>query len=103
MLIQHSLFNCRYNPFLLCTCNRGKGVKNENHVCRIIKHDDQIRYWDRSKKIRLDKKKHLLQGEKYEYFDHIDWIDCNNHGVLHFGLHPSLLPRDNIRFDVLHL
>lgn len=33
----------------------------------------------------------------------MDWIDVENEGVSHFGLHPNYLPRDNICFDVFHL
>ena len=33
----------------------------------------------------------------------MDWIDERNFGVSHFGLHPFLLRRNNIRFDNLHL
>ena len=33
---------------------------------------------------------------------HMDWVDENNFGISHFGLHPDLLRRDNMRFDVFH-
>ena len=35
--------------------------------------------------------------------DHLDWVDKNNDGCSHIGIHPDLLPRDIIRFDTFHL
>ena len=33
----------------------------------------------------------------------MDWVDVKNKGVSHYGLQPSLLPLDSIRFDVFHV
>ena len=41
LLTQHSLYNRRYHPFLLCDCSRGAGVMNNNHQCRIIPDEEQ--------------------------------------------------------------
>ena len=38
LLTQHSLFNRKHFPFLLCTCGRGEGVLNENHKCQFVSH-----------------------------------------------------------------
>ena len=92
-------------PFLLCKCNRGSGVVDENHVCEIIDHDNQLKYFDRSKK-RWERRKSNNKKESKEIYtikDHADWVDNNNFGVSHFGLSPLLLKRENIRFDVFHL
>ena len=49
LLTQHSLFNRKFHPFLLCKCQRGEGViNNTNHECKIISHDEQIQYYNRS-------------------------------------------------------
>ena len=50
MITQHSSWARKHYPFLLCKCNRSDGVVNENHECKIINHDDQLKYYDRSKK-----------------------------------------------------
>ena len=34
-LTQHSAWNRKYNPFLLCDCHRGDGVVDSDHVCTI--------------------------------------------------------------------
>ena len=36
LLTQHSLFNRKHFPFLLCTCGRGEGVIDEDHVCKFF-------------------------------------------------------------------
>ena len=37
LLTQHSMWNRKNRPFLLCSCERGEGVKNNNsHVCKTI-------------------------------------------------------------------
>lgn len=38
MLTQHSLWNRKYHPFLLCKCEHGEGVKNANHKCIQFTH-----------------------------------------------------------------
>ena len=39
LLTQHSLWNRKYNPFLLCTCKRGEGVvSNRTHICKVKSH-----------------------------------------------------------------
>ena len=103
MLCQHSLYNRRNFPFLLCSCSRGAGVKNGDHECEIIQHTEQKELWNRSLRRWTRKRVKLKDDEKYEYFQHMDWVDVENKGVSHFGLHPDVLPRENIRFDVFHL
>ena len=88
MITQHSSWSRKHYPFLLCKCNRSDGVVNENHECKIIDHDDQLKYYDRSKK-RWERKK--SKDENYTTKDHADWIDENNFGISHFGLSPLLL------------
>ena len=41
----------------------------------------------------------------YEYFDHMNWVytDKSQKGVSHFGIHPSYLPCELLRLDVIHL
>ena len=45
----------------------------------------------------------MKEGEEYEYFDHMDWVDVNTEGISHFGWGPEYIPRDSIRYDVFHL
>ena len=99
-MTQHSTWARKHYPFLLCKCNRGVGVVDENHECQIIDHDIQLKYFDRSK-TRWERKK--SKDNNYTTKDHADWIDNNNFGISHFGLSPLLLKRENIRFDVFHL
>ena len=44
-----------------------------------------------------------IKDKTYNRSSHMDWIDAQNLGISHFGFHPNLLRRDNIRFDVFHL
>lgn len=75
-LVGHSLFNCKYNPFLLCTCNHGSGVVNQNHKCQKLSHEEHIRLFDCSSRKCNDKRKRILNTEeKYEICDHMDWVD----------------------------
>ena len=112
LLTQHSQWNRKYKPFLLCKCGRGEGVPKEKemgdneedqevqHECIKISHEDHIRFFERSQR-RWDLK--TAQDPTYNVKKHMDGTDKNNEGLSHFGLHPSLLPRDGIRFDTFHL
>ena len=101
LLTQHSAWNRKHKPFLLCNCLRGEGVTgNKEHRCEKILHENQILSYMRSKR-RWDLK--TTRDQSYTVKKHRDWIDQNNSGISHFGLHPDLLPRDGIRFDTFHM
>ena len=102
LLTQHSLFNRKHHPFLLCKCQRGAGVTDVNHICEPISNGEQIHRYKRSER-RWNNKRNKVGENMYMYKDHMDWIDTDNIGISHFGLHPNLLPRHLIRFDVFHL
>ena len=106
LLTQHSMWNRMYNPFLLCTCSRGDGVKNnKTHKCRMLTNNDYKVLYERSQK-RWDKKRCAVNGttsKQYTTKNHSDWIDKENSGVSHFGVHPNLLPLEGLRFDTFHL
>ena len=100
LLTQHSLFNRKHHPFLLCNCKRGAGVQDGNHQCKIINDEEQLRLYNRSKR-RWDNMEHI---ESYnEKKKHMDWVDYYNQGISHLGINPTILPRSSIRFDVFHL
>ena len=100
LLTQHAQWNRKFHPFLLCKCKRGEGVSDPNHVCKIIDKSEQLTLYDRSKS-RWERKK--ARDPTYNFGKHMNWIDENNHGCSHFGIHPELLPRKNLRFDTFHL
>ena len=102
LLTQHSLFNRKHHPFLLCACQRGAGVKDKNHRCEIISDKDQNHWFQRSSR-RWNLKQGRVGEGKYMVKNHMDWVDINNKGISHFGFNPSLLPRSSLRFDVFHL
>ena len=102
LLTQHSLWNRKTKPFLLCSCSRGEGVENNlDHRCKIINHNDQVKYYQLSK----DKFEQMETSTttKYTLKQHLKWVDEENEGISHFGVHPDLMPRHNIRFDTFHL
>ena len=102
LLTQHSLWSRRHHPFLLCKCRRGEGVVNSENECKILSHDEQVKLWGRSLR-RWEDKIRRSGPDNYSIQNHRDWIDLNNFGVSHFGLHPTKFPRESIRFDVFHL
>ena len=99
LLTQHGLWNRKHHPFLLCKCGRGEGVQKENHVCTIIKNEQQKKYYKRSKK----KWKKDMNENIYDVGEHLKWCDQYNYGISHFGIDPDLLNRDMIRMDTFHL
>ena len=102
MLTQHSLWNRKNKPFLLCTCLRGEGVKNnKTHECKVLNEERQLQLYNRSK--RRWELKREKEGNMYTKKVHNLWIDENNEGCSHFGISPLLMPRENIRFDCFHL
>ena len=43
LLTQHSLFYFKYFPFLLCKCQRGQGITDENHERCYVGQKDQYK------------------------------------------------------------
>ena len=102
LLTGHSLYNRKYHPFVLCSCQRGQGLE-EGHVCKRISQEETLKLWNDSKK-RWDRKlSKLKEGETYTRTDHMIFVDKYLKGISHFGIHPDYLPRDKIRFDIFHL
>ena len=51
LILQHSLWNQKKRPFLLCKCTKGAGVRcNDNHQCKMWKHQDHTKHCNKSKK-----------------------------------------------------
>ena len=48
VLTQHSLWNRKYHPFLLCKCTQGERVLNPHHKCKIFTNEEQLEYYNRS-------------------------------------------------------
>ena len=103
LLTQHSLFNRKHYPFLLCKCQRGQGVKDINHKCELISQEETLRLHDRSLRKWTRKRGIPTVGDKWTVKLHMDWVDEKNFGISHFGIHPNTLRRDRLRFDVFHL
>ena len=102
LLTGHSLYNRKYHPFVLCSCQRGEGIK-EGHVCKMISHEKTIEMWDKSRRVWNKKLTKLKPGETYDKKKHMDFVNKPLLGISHFGIHPEFLRRDRIRFDVFHL
>ena len=101
---QHSLWNRKHRPFLICNCKRSEGVTNPEHECSLISNDETLILWDRSLK-RWTRKGENMRSEQtiYKNIAHMDWLDEYNQGISHFGIHPNLLRRDHLRLDVFHM
>ena len=63
LLTQHSLFNRKHKPFLLCGCQRGAALE-EGHQCQIISDAETVRLWKRSLRRWNDKRSRLKEGER---------------------------------------
>ena len=61
-------------------------------------NDEEIKYYNLTA-ARWQLKKNL----DYDIDDHKDWCDEYNFGITDLGIHPSLLLRDCIRFDIFHM
>ena len=102
MLTQHSLYSRKFHPFLLCKCHRSDGVVNgDDHECMLLTQDEQCKYYEKSQSKWWDG--NINQDDTYNQSDHMKWVDKHNLGVSHFGIPPTYLRRDNIRFDIFHM
>ena len=100
-IMQHSKWNRKHHPFILCKCKRGDAVKNlENHTCQIIIDEDQIKYYNKSATKFEQCYSNTCSRDNLK--KHCDWADKKNYGITHFGLHPKLLPNSRVAFDNLH-
>ena len=49
-LTAHVGWSSKKSPFLLCGCNRGEGVGNEKHECKLITDEEQLILYNASAK-----------------------------------------------------
>jgi len=49
-LTQHSLYNQKHHPMLLCKGKRGECVQDLDYSCTIIEDSDQLEYYNRSER-----------------------------------------------------
>ena len=103
LLTQHSLWNRKHHPFLMCNCKRGESLLNiEDHQCSFITDDAYSKAWQRSNR-RWDTKRMRSGDETYNESHHKNWCDVSNQGITHFGLSPLSFPLSTLRFDIFHL
>ena len=103
-LTQHSLWNRKYHPFLLCKCRRGAGIKDTSHQCRMMTNEEHLSYYNESNTRWEEKLQECTENEtNYSIKEHMKWVDKHNYGISHFGIHPDLLDRSTIRFDTFHM
>ena len=89
MLTQHSLWNRKHHPFLLCACHQGDGIRDSDHKCIFLTPTEQEQKYSSSKcRWTYKSSENIIYNKKR----HSDWCDVNNVGVTHFGVEPSLLP-----------
>ena len=100
VMTQHSLWNRKHHPFLLCKCKRGETTNNEEHVCTPVTDEEYKNDWNRSLR-RWDYK--VSKCASYTVDSHRNWCDENNYGVTHFGCTPDDLPMSSIYFDIMHM
>ena len=96
-LLQHSMWNRKHHPFLLCKCHRTAGLDvstGDTHQCQMIDNDEYIRLYERSKR--------RLKHKDYDNNQHREWCDEKNAGVTHFGIDPAFLNISTLRFDIFH-
>ena len=100
-LTQHSQWNRKYHPFLLCKCKKGQAIKNPTfHKCNLISDDEYSALCNKSASKFLQAYTNEYNAVNVE--KHRDWADKDNFGVTHFGINPSLLPLSSIGFDNMH-
>ena len=89
----------------MCKCKRGEGVKKEDHTCTMLNNTESKHYWERSKRYWEDRQGQVRNGmlKSYDLSTHMDWVDKSNYGILHFGIHPQFLNRENICYDTFHM
>ena len=100
LLSQHSSYNRKHKPMLMCNCERGACFRRKRHTCRKFTDDEIIRLYDNSKQ-RYD----LMRQENQDYNvkNHAQWCDISNCGVTHFGLNPRIFKYSRIRYDTFHM
>ena len=97
LLSQHSMWNRKNFPFILCKCRRNR---DDPHDCTMWDDKEYQDHWNISKE-----KWDLMQSsrQKWTVESHKDWCDSKNFGITHFGIDPTSLPISSLRFDVFHL
>ena len=99
-LTAHSSWNRLYHPFALCSCQRGEGVVDPDHKCRMLSDEEHMRLFEKSH-VKFNEKKQ--ENPYYDEERHRAYADKNLKGCTHFGFSPAELRRSSVRLDGFHL
>lgn len=100
LMAQHSMWNRKNHPFLMCKCTRGRQNFDESHKCSMWSDEEYVEKWN------ISKTKWDIQTSNTQDWStkkHKEWCDERNYGITHLGIDPRLLPVSTIRFDSFHL
>ena len=99
-LTQHSKRNREFHPMLLCACQRGDGVVDPNHICKLLCDGEHIDLFEKSLKMFADNYTTMQGYNKAKQRRHCEMY---NKGCMHYGFYTLELLFGTIRFDVFHL
>ena len=100
LITQHSMWNRKNQPFLMCKCRRGNDKVKDSRECCMWDDDAYLSRWNVSQR-KWDTERGITQD--WNIKKHKDWCDARNFGITHFGMDPKFLPISTIRFDTFHL
>ena len=86
--------------YLVLAANLYLNVKDPEHECEIVSDAERLELYNKSKN-KYDQESFL--NVAYSRKTHRKWCDIDNFGITHFGVHPTDLSREHIRFDVFHM
>ena len=100
ILTQHSAYIRKHHPFVLCKYQRGDALKSGEHEFTRILKDECIQLYKNSlEHMKKKKQNYIHYKDKY----HLQWADEHKFGITPFGVHPSKLDYDMIRFGTFHM
>ena len=85
------------NPFLLSKRKRIDAVRNYKHHKFKMILDKQLKHYEKSK-LRFETKYENVHT-KSNIEEHHKCCDEKNRGIMHFFIHPKILPYNSIAFD----
>ena len=102
LLTQHSQWNRKFHPFLLCKCKRGDHIFDESHECQMLNDQQYKDNWNTSKQ-KWEWMMEQQNSVRWDVQKHKEWCDEKTFGITHFGMDPEFFPIGSIRFDAFHM
>ena len=103
-MLNHTGWASKYHSYLICECEKGDSLRNENR-CKLITNERYKQLYNNSHSYFSQQTRKQAQDESHPSYTnemHKTWCSIHNSGMTHRHFLPLTYNVEGIRFDIFH-